>query len=120
MIQHYPNAATNFIDGYIHCDYRLPLRDEQLDAFYVSRHEQDSRLELLKKEFLWGAKKGLSTKFLLSGHVGCGKSTELNRTVKEIEKDPSLRQSLFVVSYSVNEVLDLQDVDYTDIAFSIV
>ncbi|HBY93396.1 MAG: hypothetical protein M5U01_03285 [Ardenticatenaceae bacterium] len=116
----YPHAADNFVDGYTNSDYRLPLQNEQLDYFYVSRREQNSRLELLKKELLWGAEKRLTTKFLLSGHVGCGKSTELNRSVKEIERDLSLRESLFVVPYSVNEVLDLQDVDYTDIAFSIV
>ncbi|HYN89809.1 MAG TPA: hypothetical protein VER55_14850, partial [Ardenticatenaceae bacterium] len=85
-----------------------------------ARQEHESRLRLLKKELLWGAQKGLTTKFLLSGHVGCGKSTELNRSVKEIERDPRLRQSLFVVSYSINEILDLQEVDYTDIAFSVV
>lgn len=117
---HYPHAADNFIDGYTNSDYRLPLQNEQLDFFYVSRHEQNSRLELLKKELLLGAEKGLNTKFLLSGHVGCGKSTELNRSVKEIDRDASLREALFVVPYSVNEVLDLQDVDYTDIAFSVI
>lgn len=116
----FPHAANNFIDGYTNSDYRLPLEDEQLDYFYVARHEQNSRLELLKKELLVGAEKGLTTKFLLSGHVGCGKSTEMNRAVKEMERDLALREALFVVPYSVNEVLDLQDVDYTDIAFSIV
>ncbi len=116
----YPRAATNFVDAYANTDYRIPLQGEELDAFYVARHDHDSRLELLKQELLWGAERGLTTKFIVSGHVGCGKSTELNRSVKEIEADPNLRESLFVVPYSVNEILDLQDVDYTDIAFSIV
>lgn len=116
----YPHAAGDFVDAYANTDYRLPLQADQLDYFYVTRHDRNSRLELLKRELIWGAQRGLSTKFLLSGHVGCGKSTELNRSVREIERDPALRETLFVVPYSVNEVLDLQDVDYTDIAFSMV
>ncbi len=116
----YPRAATNFVDAYANTDYRIPLEGEQLDAFYVARQDHDSRLELLKQELLWGAERELDTKFIVSGHVGCGKSTELNRSVKEIEADATLRERLFVVPYSVNEILDLQDVDYTDIAFSIV
>ncbi len=116
----YLQAATNFVDAYANTDYRLPLHDEQLDHFYVPREDGGSRLELLKKEIIWGAEKGLSTKFLLSGHVGCGKSTELNRLVRELENDPEFRHHVFVVSYSINQILDLQGVDYTDIAFSIV
>ncbi|RME12853.1 MAG: hypothetical protein D6802_03095 [Ardenticatenia bacterium] len=116
----YPRAARTFEEAYANADYRLPLQDEQLDAFYVARFESGARLRLLKQELVWGAERGLTTKFLISGHVGCGKSTELNRLVREIERDETLRHRLFVVSYSVNEILDLQDVDYTDIVFSIV
>ncbi|RLC78736.1 MAG: hypothetical protein DRI61_09340 [Chloroflexi bacterium] len=116
----YPFAARNFVDAYANTDYRMPLHDKQLDHFYVSRDDEGSRLELLKKEIRWGAERGLVTKFLLSGHVGCGKSTELNRLVREIEQDQETRDNLFVVSYSINEILDLQGVDYTDIAFSVV
>lgn len=116
----YPRAARTFAEAYANTDYRLPLTGEQLDAFYVSRSDRNSRLELLEQELLLGVEKELNTKFLLSGHVGCGKSTELNRSVKEIEENDALREGLFVVPYSINEVLDLQGVDYTDIAFSIV
>ncbi len=116
----YPFAARNFLDAYSNTDYRMPLHDQQLDRFYVSREKDASRLELLKKEIIWGAEKGLPTKFILSGHVGCGKSTELNRLTRDLERDEATRHSLLVVSYSINEILDLQGIDYTDIAFSIV
>jgi GTPase SAR1 family protein len=116
----YSFAARNFLDAYSNTDYRMPLQDQQLDRFYVSREEGASRLELLKKEIMWGAEKHLATKFILSGHVGCGKSTELNRLTRDLERDEVTRQNLLVVSYSVNEILDLQGIDYTDIAFSVV
>lgn len=116
----YPFAARNFLDAYSNTDYRMPLQDQQLDRFYVPREKEGSRLELLKKEIIWGAEKGLSTKFILSGHVGCGKSTELNRLTRDLERDETASHQLLVVSYSINEILDLQGIDYTDIAFSIV
>ncbi|MCS7286408.1 MAG: hypothetical protein RMK30_04905 [Anaerolineae bacterium] len=116
----YPFAARNFLDAYSNTDYRMPLQAQQLDRFYVPREKEGSRLELLKKEIIWGAEKGLSTKFILSGHVGCGKSTELNRLTRDLERDETASHQLLVVSYSINEILDLQGIDYTDIAFSIV
>jgi hypothetical protein len=116
----YPHAAHTFEEAYANTDYRLPLRDDQLEHFYVARSEDSSRLDMLKQELLIGAEKGLNTKFLVTGHLGCGKSTEINRLVKDIADESTLRESLFVVSYSASDVLDLQDVDYTDIAFSIV
>lgn len=116
----FAHAARTFEEAYANTDYRLPLRGDQLDQFYVARAEDTSRLEMLKQELLIGAEKGLSTKFLVTGHLGCGKSTELNRLVRNIAEEARLRDNLFVVSYSASDVLDLQDVDYTDIAFSIV
>lgn len=116
----YPFAARHFLDAYSNTDYRMPLHDQQLDRFYVPREGGASRLELLKKEIVWGAEKGFPTKFILSGHVGCGKSTELNRLTRDLEKEEATCHNLLVVSYSINEILDLQGIDYTDIAFSII
>ncbi len=116
----YPFAARNFLDAYSNTDYRMPLHNQQLDRFYVPREGGASRLELLKKEIMWGAEKGFPTKFILSGHVGCGKSTELNRLTRDLEREEATRHNLMVVSYSINEILDLQGIDYTDIAFSII
>lgn len=51
---------------------------------------------------------------LLTGHRGCGKSTELLRLKAELEA-----QNFFVVYIDVEELLDLVDLDYLDVLLSI-
>ena len=51
---------------------------------------------------------------LLTGHRGCGKSTELLRLKAELE-----RENFFVVYIDVEEMLDLVDLDYLDVLLSI-
>ena len=47
---------------------------------------------------------------LFTGHVGCGKSTELQRLKAELEQ-----QGFHVVYFESNQVLKMADVDVTDI-----
>ncbi|HEY9598536.1 MAG TPA: ATP-binding protein, partial [Cyanophyceae cyanobacterium] len=51
---------------------------------------------------------------LFTGHIGCGKSTELLRLKSELEQ-----QEFHVVYFESSEDLDLADVDVTDILLSI-
>lgn len=51
---------------------------------------------------------------LFSGHVGCGKSTELLRLKAELEQ-----QNFYVVYFDCKHDLDLSDVDVTDILLAI-
>jgi len=51
---------------------------------------------------------------LFTGHVGCGKSTELLRLKAELEG-----QDFFVVYFESSEDLDMSDVDVTDILMAI-
>ncbi len=51
---------------------------------------------------------------LITGHRGCGKSTELLRLKKELED-----KNFFVVYIDTEEVLDLVDLDYLDVMLSI-
>ncbi len=51
---------------------------------------------------------------LFTGHVGCGKSTELLRLKAELE-----RQGFFVIYFESSEDLDMSDVDVTDILMAI-
>ena len=51
---------------------------------------------------------------LFTGHVGCGKSTELLRLKAELEG-----QGFFVVYFESSEDLDMSDVDVTDILLAI-
>ncbi|MCP6762712.1 MAG: KAP family NTPase [Fischerella sp. CENA71] len=51
---------------------------------------------------------------LFTGHIGCGKSTELLRLKSELEQ-----QSLHVVYFESSQSLDMADVDVTDILLAI-
>ena len=52
---------------------------------------------------------------LFTGHIGCGKSTELSRLKTELEK-----QGFHVVYFASDEDLDMGDLDITDILLTIV
>ncbi|MEC4813622.1 MAG: ATP-binding protein [Scytonema sp. PMC 1069.18] len=51
---------------------------------------------------------------LFTGHIGCGKSTELQRLKTELEQ-----QELHVVYFESSQSLDMADVDVTDILLAI-
>ena len=51
---------------------------------------------------------------LFTGHVGCGKSTELRRLKAELED-----QGFYVVYFESSEFLDMSDVDVTDVLLAI-
>jgi AAA ATPase domain len=51
---------------------------------------------------------------LFTGHIGCGKSTELLRLQSELEK-----QGFYVVYFESSKDLDMADVDITDILLSV-
>ena len=51
---------------------------------------------------------------LFTGHIGCGKSTELLRLQSELEK-----QGFYVVYFESSRDLDMADVDITDILLSV-
>ncbi len=52
---------------------------------------------------------------LFTGHIGCGKSTELLRLKAELEQ-----QGFHVVYFESSQDLDMADVDITDILFSVI
>ena len=55
-----------------------------------------------------------STCQLFTGHIGCGKSTELSRLKKELEE-----QGFHVVYFESSEDMDMADVDISDILLAI-
>lgn len=86
----------------------VPLRAEDFASFYVDIDcERDSclsRVEELKRKLSRN-----NAKIFFAGHRGSGKSTELNR-LKMI-----INNNSFVVSFSVSEELDINDLNYVDI-----
>ena len=86
-----------------------PLTLEDLKDFYVDVDcERDgflSRREEIKKKL-----EGTDyIKILFAGHRGSGKSTELIKLKKEIEDNS------FIVSFSIMEELDINDIEYIDL-----
>ena len=56
-----------------------------------------------------------STSQLISGHRGCGKSTELLRLANRLE-----REKFLVVYFAADEDIDMGDLVYTDLLLSII
>lgn len=54
-----------------------------------------------------------SNKIVFTGHLGCGKSTRLNEVARRVEDD------FFVVSFSIDEVVEMSDVNHINILFAI-
>ncbi len=87
---------------------QAPLKDEEFEEFYVDvDRERDGHLsrvdelrEKLRKE---------NNKILFAGHRGSGKSTELNRMIRQIES------TYFVARFSVTRELDVIDLNYIDL-----
>jgi len=77
--------------------------------FYVDR--PDNPMNELKTSLLTGPG---DDKILFSGHLGSGKSTELNR----FSADPEIRDRFFVIKYSISEILNIIDIDYIDFLLS--
>jgi len=121
----YPSASRNFIEAYANTNYLRPLRGEDLDRFYVQRGA-DSDLRALIGELEAAALTDPpnNTKFLFVGHTGCGKSTELSRLVSIVnspaEERRVLRENYLPVQYSISEVVGLYNIEFVDIALSMV
>lgn len=78
--------------------------------FYVSRPHNP--LDELKTYIL---NSPANDKILFSGHLGSGKSTELNRFANDTE----IKRRFFVLKYSISEVLNILDIDYMDFLLSL-
>ncbi|MBI4771787.1 MAG: hypothetical protein HY784_15570 [Chloroflexi bacterium] len=83
-----------------------PLSGEALAEFYVDR-KSDALGEMEKRLIV--AREGEPIKMLLTGQIGCGKSTELNRLAE------NLRRQYFIVSFPAHRLLSLAEVTYVDL-----
>ncbi|MBN1991144.1 MAG: hypothetical protein JW953_00455 [Anaerolineae bacterium] len=124
-VEQYPGAAQSFIDAYANTNYLRPLKGKDMERFYVNRGFH-SELKSLMGELEAGARTAPpnNTKFLFVGHTGCGKSTELFRLANLIEtgvgRAEFLRQNFLPIQYSVSEVVGLYNIEFVDIALSII
>lgn len=87
---------------------KTPLSPEQMSKYYMDRHgNPTNRLSVVLSN------ESGPTKIIFTGHRGSGKSTELNRLSAQVA------DKFFVVNYTVEGNLDLNDVDHVQILFSL-
>lgn len=87
-------------------DPRQPLRGETL-RFYINRPQNP--LEKMETYLRGVVLAGMPVKVLFTGHVGSGKSTELNKLSERLGDD------FFIVRLDVQESLNLADLEAVDI-----
>lgn len=83
-----------------------PLSGEALVEFYVDR-KSEALGEMEKRLIV--ARESEPVKLLLTGQIGCGKSTELNQLAER------LRRQYFIVSFPAHRLLSLAEVTYVDV-----
>lgn len=71
-------------------------------------------IEALKRTIVLRSRLNQPTCQLFTGHIGCGKSTELRRLQADLEA-----QGFHVVYFESTQDLDMTDVDITDILLAI-
>ncbi|MEL6229043.1 MAG: P-loop NTPase fold protein [Cyanobacteria bacterium J06627_3] len=99
--------ACTLKEAYRACELR-PLTAEQMDAYYVpfaARHDVMGELNFTLDLIAAGEAKSL----LFTGHVGCGKSSELIRLKSAWQTD------YLVISVQVEDETDTNDLTYTDL-----
>lgn len=107
--------VTDLDDAYNACNPEKPL--EVGDARYLDLMEvrHDQGIASLAKAIKRTTKKDNEFhKQLVTGHIGCGKSTELKRLQKQLEE-----QRYFVVFIDVQTSLDINDLTYTDVLLNL-
>jgi energy-coupling factor transporter ATP-binding protein EcfA2 len=98
--------ATNLIEAYNNFVVKPLKTEEEFRDFYVERPKNaPSPIEELKDRI---ENAESAKKYLFLGFRGCGKSTELNRLSRALDKNRFL-----IVDYSIRE-LDVSDFDFRD------
>ena len=108
------NRATNLDDVYRVCDPDRPLSADDDRYVDLSAVRGTKVIATTIARRIGRCTDGRYYQQLFSGHRGSGKSTELLRLKKELE-----RRDFFTVYIDVEELLDLVEVDYLDVLLSI-
>lgn len=108
------STADNFDDAWLNFELDLPLPsglNGTLNPFYVQREKNP--LARLERELTLPFK--TPPKLFLSGHRGCGKSTELYR----LADLPRIQAKFWPVHFSIKDHADIGDIDYRDVLLTI-
>jgi hypothetical protein len=113
MVSEY-KIATTLDDAWLNFELDLPLPpgpNGEPNPFYVDRpgNPTDRLVRELLREY------HLTPKYFLSGHRGCGKSTEL----RKLAANPKILEKYWPVHYSIRDEGDINNLDYRDVLLSI-
>ena len=109
------SPATNVVDAYKQCnpDYALPADDNRYIDLSEVRGENIRIISTIRRSI--ERSDDNTCTYLISGHRGSGKTTELFRLKQRLEQD-----SYFCVYFDVGDALDLADISYIDIFLAMV
>ena len=89
------------------------LINDDLEKYYVEIEQNEINIKELKIRLELGLETREPIKLLFTGHRGSGKTSTLNRLTSNLD------DRFFVVDYNVLDLLDLNDITYVDVVFSI-
>ena len=109
------NIAQNLNETYLNCDpdEALPAGDPRYVDLSEVRDGDNHLSQMIARRIM----RHPAPKFhkeLVTGHRGCGKSTELHRLRAELQS-----QNYFAVYLDIEDVLDLGEITYQDVLLSI-
>lgn len=104
--------ATTLREAYRVCDVR-PLSLENIDFYYIPFESRQNTISDINGKLVV-TEPGEFDTILFTGHIGCGKSSELARISQHQQ------ESFLVVEVQVDEEADIQDIEYTDLYLIII
>lgn len=104
--------ATTLREAYRVCDVR-PLSLDNIDRYYIPFESRQHSISDVNGK-LTVIEPGEFDTILFTGHIGCGKSSELARISQHQQTD------FLVVEIQVDEEADIQDIEYTDLYLVII
>ncbi|MDI9394759.1 MAG: P-loop NTPase fold protein [Euryarchaeota archaeon] len=93
------------------------LQNDSLEKYYVEIDQNEIYIGDLKTNLELSLETHEPIKLLFTGHRGSGKTTALNRLVSYLNRE--MGDKFFIVHFSVLDLLDNNDIIYTDVLFSI-
>jgi GTPase SAR1 family protein len=90
------------------------LVNDELIKYYVEIDQNETNIKELQYRLELGLETREPIKLLFTGHRGSGKTTALKRLVTK------LNERFFIVNYNAFDLLDNNDITYSDVLFSII
>lgn len=104
--------GTSLEDVYNLFDPKTTFGTEFFQRYYVEIEHSESNINELKTRLELSLKTREPIKILFTGHRGSGKTTALHRLISK------LGDEFFIVHYSAFDIMDINDISYTDVLLS--